>query len=374
MVYSDKKSHKCGSTCYCPTGEEAGGFVKPEKGSVFIRGGPPYYAKSPLGRILLDAMNRVKLGWLGSKWKYDLDAYKEVVEFAREVGIYDPKFVGKDEGYICLYASAFPGQPVVKGPLAKALEPVIEHLKAGGKGAAEWGVSSMAQGAGSTAAKAAVVSTWTKEAEAVMGTHMAHLALNMAQGMALSGGGAGGWAIDGFFHAVVDKANAKKEREALAKELEKAPDERDLSKMMTSLRTLLKDEHKFEEFAGQFSKVVMHLNRFNELNKKDKLASCEEAYDLAVAMFEVKKHLDKGRENEQLLDLFSQIVTAMVSLCRPDGENGHDGLEKDLDKAIDQWLTSHPKKHCPEGVCYQRVEVEADELAREDGSVVYIKM
>jgi hypothetical protein len=117
-------------------------------------------------------------------------------------------------------------------------------------------------------------------------------------GLATSGRTSVGWAGDAIFHKIVDSANKALEKRALKQGRVKAVDQRDLSRMMTAPRTLLKGEGEFETFGTQFGKVVEHLNAFVALNKKASLANCGEAYDLAFRAFEVQKHVEKATERE----------------------------------------------------------------------------
>jgi hypothetical protein len=352
--------HSCKKICYSALS------WKPEKSKIKEKGAPAYYT-SPFGRVLLDAANRVVMGKLGSKFKYSYEIYGQVVGFAETFGMYEAKFGGPD-GERTMLTTGYPKHP--KGKIGSALAKIAQQNKSVFQttdlSPLSWATTSMAQ-------SGALVPIKQEVAKAVGHKFIDGLSegayasiMNTAQGLATGGGGAIGWAADAIFHKLVDGANTWLEKRALKQEMAKEMAQRDLSRTMTSLRTLLKGEGKFEEFGTQFGKVIEHLNAFIDLNAKAKLSNCDEAYDLAFHMFEVQKHIEKAADSQLLLNHYAEIVEVLFFIC---SEDDYTELGDLVEKSVTDWLTKHPKKQC-KGVCYHPAEGECVEVVDAKGNVV----
>jgi hypothetical protein len=364
QVWSDE--HKCSGTCYQWVGEQA--LKKPALSAttaMFGRAPTLYY--NPFGRVLLDAMNRVDSGSMTSSVHYKYELYKKVIDFAAAFKLYDPNVGGKLELAV-MAMTGFPEQPKIVDPEVLELWKLAEKNGICKKGSP---VLTISGGFGEAAAgvKDLVARALGQNVFDHLGKNAYHAATDAALAFGTSGAATGGALVDRTFQAVGNWVNAKIERRALAAETAKDMESRDLSKMLTALRTLLKDEGKFETFGEQFGKLTVHLDRFLELKAQPKLKNCQEAYDLAVATFEVEKHWEKCAESLELLSLFSDIVDHMVLATQP---VSLELVEEKIAEATEEWFSKHPRNRC-KGVCYEPTEAEFVEMVDAEGNVVGVE-
>ncbi len=357
--------HSCSGTCYEKLG--ATSLKNPEKSATLGMFRAPNLYYNPFGRVLLDAMNRVDSGSMTSKINYKYDLYKKVIDFAQFAKLYDSSVGGKLDIPV-MALTGYPDQPAITHPVAAALWKAAESDGKVKKGAVAPFMSGGFGSAGA-AAKAAVAKELGKKSFDQLGDGAYDAATNIVISYGMVGGGAGGAILDKIFQGVIDWANKSLEVKALQKELDKELSKRDLGKMLTSLRTLLKDEGKFEVFGEQFAKVTVWLDKYLTLMRQDKLKNCQEAYDLAVAIFEIKKHFEKASESLVLLTLFSDIVDTMCLITHPDYL---EIIEDTVAKAAGDWLSAHPRKMC-KGVCYHPTESELVEMVDGSGTVVGVE-
>jgi hypothetical protein len=357
---------KCKGVCYTKVGSSS--LKSPAlsaKTAIFKKGPGLYY--NPIGRVLLDAMNRVDTGWLKSKASYKYDLYKQVIAFADAFGLYDPNVGGKLKTPV-MALTGYPDQPPQTHPIAKKVHAQAKNMKVEMKAAISGGAATAAGTVGAQL-KPLLAEALGKELVDGLGEGVYEAAMNVAVSTATAAGGGAGAAVDRLFQGAVNWANAQLERRSLKRQIEKEVGERDLAAMLTALRTLLKDEGELELFGDQFAKVTKYLDTYLTLMRKKQLDTCQEAYDLAVAIFEIQKHTEKSTQSLQLLTYFSDVVDTMCMITNPDYL---ELVNKTVADTTAGWLAKHPRKMC-KGVCFHPTDGELVEMVDDKGNVVGVE-
>lgn len=118
--------------------------------------------------------------------------------------------------------------------------------------------------------------------------------------------------------------NLRNEAAALEVELGKPVTNMDIGKMMTSLRTLLKDGNVFEKTVDEITKILKYYEEFHAAMSTP-MQNCEQAFEKAYRIAKMEKHFKILQEYMPLYELFARIALNL--------NNQVDAIQKDADDA-----------------------------------------
>lgn len=228
----------------------------------------------------------------------------------------------------------------------------IEHDRQGGSrfGAGGGGaLASAGLGVGGKAAMAAIA----KE----------NVGSTLAQGAVVSASTGGASVALALIQAGAEVLNLKNELQALKQELRKEKfTDLDMHRVMTALRTLLKDGGVFEKCVDHASKVIEYSKEFTAAQKKFEAGqfSCDAAYELAYRPLKAVKHI---AELNKYLPLVSMYGTFADALCATADEyENEDSLH--LIDDIKRWMDEGDHSRCVAShgkpdLCYAPVSDQA---------------
>lgn len=148
--------------------------------------------------------------------------------------------------------------------------------------------------------------------------------------------------------------NLKNEAAALEVELAKPVTNMDIRKMMTALRTLLKDGSVFEKTVDEVIKILKYHEEFHAACSASEI-NCEQSFEKAYRIVKAVKHFKVLQQYMPLYELFARIALNL--------NNQVDSIQKEasyeaLTGNIKSWFdlgTSHA--NCADsGLCYHGIE------------------
>ena len=148
--------------------------------------------------------------------------------------------------------------------------------------------------------------------------------------------------------------NLKNEAAALEVELSKPVSNMDIDKMMTALRTLLKDGNVFEKTVDEIIKILKYYEEFHAACSTPQ-KNCEQAFEKAYRIVKTVKHFKVLQQYMPLYELFARIALNL--------NNQVDGIQKDnsyeaLTGKVKVWFdVSANHANCANsGLCYHGIE------------------
>ncbi len=148
--------------------------------------------------------------------------------------------------------------------------------------------------------------------------------------------------------------NLQNEAAALEIELSKPVSNMDIGKMMTALRTLLKDGNVFEKTVDEIIKILKYYEEFHAACSTPQ-HNCEQAFEKAYRIVKAVKHFKVLQQYMPLYELFARIALNL--------NNQVDGIQKDnsyeaLTGKVKVWFdVSANHANCANsGLCYHGIE------------------
>lgn len=148
--------------------------------------------------------------------------------------------------------------------------------------------------------------------------------------------------------------NLSIELQSLEHELRRPIGQMDVEKMVTALRTLLKDGNVFEKCVDEIIKILKYHEEFKAANEAATM-TCNVAFELAYRIVKTVKHFDALKKYMPILELFGRIalnMNTMVNTIQTD--KPYERLTAD----ITAWFNT-PANHsnCKNsGICYHGIE------------------
>jgi hypothetical protein len=148
--------------------------------------------------------------------------------------------------------------------------------------------------------------------------------------------------------------NLQIELQALEQQLKQPIAQMDVEKMMTSLRTLLKDGNVFEKCVDEIIKILKYHEEFKVANEAT-TPSCEGAFELAYRIVKTVKHFKVLQNYMPFFELFARIALNMnTQVAAIQNDKPYEQLTSD----ITLWFNT-PANHanCKDsGLCYHGIE------------------
>lgn len=148
--------------------------------------------------------------------------------------------------------------------------------------------------------------------------------------------------------------NLSIELQSLEHELRRPIGQMDVEKMVTALRTLLKDGNVFEKCVDEIIKILKYHEEFKAANEAASM-TCDVAFELAYRIVKTVKHYDVLKKYMPILELFGRIalnMNTMVNTIQTD--KPYDRLTAD----ITAWFNTEVNHtNCKNsGICYHGME------------------
>ena len=150
--------------------------------------------------------------------------------------------------------------------------------------------------------------------------------------------------------------NLRDELQSLEHELRQPIGQMDVEKMMTALRTLLKDGNIFEKCVDEIIKILKYHEEFKAANEAATM-SCNVAFELAYRIVKTVKHFDTLKKYMPIFELFARIALNMNTMVNTiQTEKPYERLTAD----VAAWFnTAANHSNCTSsGVCYHGTEIE----------------
>jgi len=102
--------------------------------------------------------------------------------------------------------------------------------------------------------------------------------------------------------------NIQIELQSLDQQLKLPVGQMDVEKMMTALRTLLKDANFFEKCVNEIVKILRYHEEFKAANEATGDMTCERAFELAYRIVKTVKHFKQLQKYMPFFELFAQVA------------------------------------------------------------------
>ena len=146
-----------------------------------------------------------------------------------------------------------------------------------------------------------------------------------------------------------DVINLRNETATLTVELNKPVTDMDIEKMMTALRTLLKDGNVFENTVNEVIKILKYFEEFKAVSGPPQ--NCEQAFEKAYRIMKIDKHFKILQQNMPLYELFSRIA---IDLNKKVDAMKEETSREALKEKVKLWIdvNSNHMNCGHSGVCY----------------------
>ena len=173
----------------------------------------------------------------------------------------------------------------------------------------------------------------------------------VAASSAASGGiSAAGSIVMSIAQAAVEAKNLKNELQAVAEEVGKRFEEMNVERLMTGLRTILKDGKFFEKCVDEVGKMLLYQKEFSWAVEKSKSGiTCGLAYEMVYRILKAYKHFVLLAAYIPFLKQFRDLAVAILDKAKELDE----AEESRVNSVVKRWVGREDHSNCKgKGLCY----------------------